>query len=363
MKSIYYRAGLIIALVLLTVQASGSTLTVTDMAGRQVQTPLDPAKIVCIGPGTLRLIVYLQAEDKVAGVEDMEKTDPEGRPYWIAHPELYDLPRCGPGGPAGIGKKPDLESIMNIYPDVIFITYMDAAMADGVQATLGIPVVVLSYGSLGNLDEKIYDSLRLAGEILNRKRRADEVINYIEDLRKDLNQRTAGVRRNRKQGVFVGGIGYRGSYGMESTEKDYIPLDWVNANNLAKQVEGSIGTHVFVDKETLLLLDPDIIFIDSGGSALVEEDYRKKRDFYDALRAFKNRQVFMLLPFNYYTTNIETALADAYATAKILYTDNFKDVDPEEKADEIYTFMVGKPVYHEMKKDFGPLGVVAPFLD
>jgi len=363
MKSIYYRTGLIIGLALLAVQASGTTLTVTDMVGRQVQTPLNPAKIVCIGPGTLRLIVYLQAEDRVAGVEDMEKTDPEGRPYWIAHPELHDLPRCGPGGPAGIGKKPDLEAIMNIYPDVIFITYMGAAMADEVQATLGIPVVVLSYGSLGNFDEKVYDSLRLAGKILNRERRADEVINYVEDLRKDLNQRTDDVPESGKQGVFVGGIGYRGSYGMESTEKDYIPLDWVSAHNLAKQVEGRIGTHVFVDKETLLLLDPDIIFIDSGGSALVEEDYRKKRDFYDTLRAFKNRQVFMLLPFNYYTTNIETALADAYATAKILYTDNFKDIDPEEKADEIYTFMVGKPVYHEMKKDFGRLGVVAPFLN
>jgi iron complex transport system substrate-binding protein len=354
-------SGFVLTLIF-AIQGYAATINISDMEERKVKVPFDPDKIVCIGPGTLRLIVYLQAEDKVAGVEDMEK-DPEGRPYWIAHPELHDLPRCGPGGPAGIGKKPDLEAIMNIYPDVIFITYMDAAMADEVQATLGIPVVVLSYGSLGNFDEKVYDSLRLAGKILNRERRAGEVINYIEDLRKDLNQRTGDVPESRKQGVFVGGIGYRGSYGMESTEKDYIPLDWVSAHNLAKQVEGRIGTHVFVDKETLLLLDPDIIFIDSGGSALVEEDYRKKRDFYDTLRAFKNRQVFMLLPFNYYTTNIETALADAYAIAKILYIDNFKDIDPEEKADEIYTFMVGKPVYHEMKKDFGRLGVVAQFLD
>ncbi|OQY57143.1 MAG: hypothetical protein B6245_17375 [Desulfobacteraceae bacterium 4572_88] len=31
----------------------------------------------------------------------------------------------------------------------------------------------------------------------------------------------------------------------------------------------------------------------------------------------------------------------------------FKDVDPEKKADEIYTFLVGKPVYDQMKKDYG----------
>ncbi|MEA1939888.1 MAG: iron ABC transporter substrate-binding protein, partial [Candidatus Caldatribacteriota bacterium] len=33
--------------------------------------------------------------------------------------------------------------------------------------------------------------------------------------------------------------------------------------------------------------------------------------------------------------------------------DRFKDIDPEKKADEIYTFLVGKPVYKEMQRDFG----------
>ena len=93
---------LIMVLGLFATSAAASTVEVTDMAGRQVAVPLDPERIVCIGPGTLRLIVYLQAESKVAGVEDMEKMNPGGRPYWLAHPELADLPRCGPGGPASI---------------------------------------------------------------------------------------------------------------------------------------------------------------------------------------------------------------------------------------------------------------------
>lgn len=352
-------------LVLATIFSVGvhaETITITDMANREVTVSFDPSRIICIGPGALRLIVYLQAQDKVSGVEEMEKNNPGGRPYWIAHPEIHDLPKCGPGGPSGINKKPDLEAVMGVAPDVIFVTYMDNALADEVQATLGIPVVVLSYGTFANFDETVYSSLRIAGKILDREKRADDLIKYINSLRKDLHKRTAEITSGKRPKVFVGGIGYRGSYGIESTEKDYIPLAWINAVNLAEQVEGRIGDHVLVDKETLLKLDPDIIFIDGGGQALVEEDYVKKKDYYNALKAFMNKQVFMLLPFNWYTTNIETAMADAYAIGKILYRDNFKDIDPEKKADEIYTYMVGEPVYKVMKKDFGTLGAIAPFI-
>ena len=161
----------------------------------------------------------------------------------------------------------------------------------------------------------------------------------------------------------MGGIGYRGSYGLESTEKSYIPFGWIGADNVAERVEASMGSHVFMDKETLPKLNPEIIFIDGGGLTLVAEDYRKKPKFHHALQAFSNRQVYILLPFNWYTTNIDTALADAYAIGKILYKERFENVDPERKADEIYTYLVGKPVYQEMKKEYGPIGRRAPFLD
>jgi iron complex transport system substrate-binding protein len=105
-----------------------------------------------------------------------------------------------------------------------------------------------------------------------------------------------------------------------------------------------------------LKLNPDFIFIDGGGLTLVREDFRKKPEVYNALKAFADGQVYSLLPFNWYTTNIDTALADAYAIGKILYPSHFEDIDPGRKADEIYTFLVGKPVYQEMKKDYGVIG-------
>jgi iron complex transport system substrate-binding protein len=294
------------------------TITLTDMAGRKVAAPLDPQRIVCIGPGTLRLIVYLQAESKVVGAEDMEKMNPGGRPYWIAHRQLARLPRCGPGGPASINKKPDLEAVLSVNPQVLFITYMDAPLADEVQRILGIPVVVLSYGAFATFDEAVYDALRLAGKILNRQQRADDVVAYIESLRKDLHTRTADIAPGARPTVYVGGIGYRGAFGIESTEQRYTPFEWVGADNVAERVQATVGSHVFVDKETLLKLNPDIVFIDGGGVALLKEDIAKHPEVYSALQAFSKHKVYTLLPFNWYTTNIDTALADAYAIGKIL---------------------------------------------
>lgn len=356
--------GMLLFFPTVTAAASGTeTINVKDMAGRTVSVPYDPEKIVCIGPGALRLIVYLQAEDKVAGVEDMEKRNPGGRPYWLAHDDLKNLPRIGPGGPAGINKKPDMEALMAVNPQVIFITYMDAPLAHGVQKTLGIPVVVLSYGAFASFDEAVYEALHTVGMVLHREERAAAVVEYIESLRKDLQQRTSDIPADEKPGVYVGGIGYRGAQGIESTEVNYIPLQWIHAINLAEKIPSRMGNHLFTDKEALLGLNPDVIFIDGGGLSLVTEDIRKKPKYYGALKAFQNRRIHTLLPFNFYTTNIGTALADAYAMGKTIYPKKFTDIDPEQKADEIYTFLVGKPVYGKLKKEYGTIGQAAPFLN
>lgn len=358
-------AGMLSAfLFLLLVPWAGAAelLSMTDTAGRLVRVPYRPERIVCLGPGTLRLIVYLQAQDLVAGVEEMEKRNPRGRPYWLAHGgKLEKLPTVGPGGPASINKKPDMERVLAVRPQVVFITYMDADLADRVQAALGIPVVILSYGRFASFDEAVLDSLKLAGAILGREARARQVEDYVHALRSDLDRRTRTVAEERRPSAYVGGIGYRGGQGILSTELDYVPFAWTHTRNAARDVPTRLGTHVFLDREKLLELDPEVIFLDGGGLELVRADSARHPAFYQTLRAFKNRKVYRLFPFNFYTTNVETALVDAYAVGKVLYPDRFTDVDLARKADEIFSFFVGSPVYGEMAKDFGVPGAEIRF--
>ncbi|MBI5571659.1 MAG: iron ABC transporter substrate-binding protein [Desulfomonile tiedjei] len=329
-------------------------VVVTDAAQRVVEVPSDPQRIVCLSPGTLRLITFLGATQKVVGVEDFEKTRPTARPYILAHPELTKLPTIGPGGPGSINSEPDLEAVLRVRPDVIFISYMERGNADALQKKLGIPVVVLTHGRFAGFDELMYDSLRVAGKILNAEKRAEEVVTFVEGVRKDLRKRTAGVEEGKKPTVYVGGVGYKGIQAIESTDAAYTPLEWVGARNVAQQA--SQKAHLFIDKEKLLQWNPDIIFIDGGGLTLVRQDFAKRPEFYRELKAFREKGVYIIFPFNFYVTNIDTAMADAYAVGKILYPEKFSDIELRNKSDEIYAVLVGKPVYEQMEKDFGALG-------
>jgi len=337
--------------------SQGEGKTVTDILGREVSVPENIERIVAIGPGTLRLCIYAGLQDKIVGVEQFEVTEAIGRPYKIAYPSLANLPIIGQGGP---NNTPDPEKILNVTPDVIFSGYiMDTAAVEELQSKTGIPIVVISYSELGYgmtdiFGQLVQDSLLLIGQIAGQTERAQSVVDFIRQAQQDLDSRTRDIAEADKPSVYVGGLGSRGTHGIESTQGKYSLLDAIHARNVVDETEKS-GS-VMIDKEILLEWDPDFIFIDQGGYAAVLEDYNKNPVFYESLSAVKNDNVYSQLPFNYYNTNLGTAIADAYFLGKIIYPDAFADVDPAVKADEIYEALIGVPVYAQMAQDFVAFG-------
>mgnify|MGYP000843897029 FL=1 len=342
---------------------AGQTATITDGVGRTVAVPSSPESVVCSGSGCLRYQVYLQAQDLVVGVDDQEKKDQamEGRPYALAYGSQFkNLPLIGE-----FRGKDDPEKIIAISPQVIFRTSVagtargtSIAEADKLQERTGIPVVALPYGSLRNDAEKaeMYTSLRVMGEVLGREDRAEEVLTYIEATIADLENRTGDIPEAEQKVVYVGGVSSAGAHGIISTEPAYPPFSWVHARNVA----AGLGTaHADVAKEALVNWDPEYLFIDLGttqmnsGGAIGE---LKNDPALQGLSAPKSGRVYGVLPYNFYSANYETMLANAYFVGKTLYPDRFADIDPEEKADEIYTFFVGKPVFADHNAEYRNLG-------
>lgn len=328
---------------------------VKDALGRGVRVPEKVQRVVAIGPGALRLVVFLEATERVVGVEHGERRwSPVGRPYRVAHPELAELPIIGLAGPS---PTPNPEAIIEVDPEVIFATYTSRKEADELQRRTGRAVIVLSYGPLGRFyGEEIFQSLRIAGEVLDKQGRAEELIAFLRAAMQDLKGRVRGVPEASKPTVYVGALGFKGGYGIESTQCDFPPFTAIEARNVLGNCQG----HRFVDKEFLLKVDPDVIFLDLGNLHLVKEDYRRHRAFYRSLKAFREGRLYGILPFNWYATNLETSLADTYFIGKVLYPDRFRDVDPEEKAREIFRFFVGRDVYEEMKAAYGGFGRIDP---
>ncbi|WP_457590593.1 iron ABC transporter substrate-binding protein [Geoglobus sp.] len=329
------------------------TITVTDAAGRTVEVPENVERIVAIGPGALRLVVYLQAVDRVVGVEDAETMWGEmGRPYRMAHPELAEKPVIGRGGPY---PSPNYEKIAELKPDVVFVSAYPE-IAEDVQQKTGIPAVVVSYGKLGSFDDRtLLDSLRLMGKILGKEKRAEEVVSFIESAVKDLSSRAENARK--APTVYVGAISYKGGHGIESTQCSFAPLTVLKAKNVACEV--NMSGAIFIDKEKLAEWDPDVIFIDLSNLELVKADFQKNPDFYRGLKAFREGRVYGILPFNYYWTNVEIAIADAYYMGKVLYPEQFSDIDPVKKANEVFRFFVGKELYSELERYYGGFGEIS----
>lgn len=338
-------------------QSGEEQATITDLLGREVSIPATVERVVAIGPGALRLIVYAGNLDYVVGVEQMDADSSIGKPYMLANPGLAELPVIGQGGP---NNAPDPEKILTVTPDVIFSTYAtEVSAADELQVKTGIPVVVLSYGGSGFgttaiFDQFVQDSLLLVGQISGTTKKAQAAADFIRQVQRDLENRTMDIPEPDKPTVYVGGLGSKGTHGIESTQGQYALLDVIHAHNVVDET-GQSGS-LMVDKEKLLDWNPDFIFIDQGGYAAVVEDYQKNPTFYESLSAVQNDQIYAQLPYNYYNTNIGTAIADAYYLGKILYPKAFADVDPKQKADEIYQALLGHPVYAQMAEAFGGFG-------
>ena len=344
-------------------KAEQKEMIMTDGFARTVTIPQPVESVLCSGSGTLRYLVYLQGEDLIIGVDSIEKQgrEIEGRPYALVHREwLQTLPLFGE-----FRGKDDPEKVIGIGPDLVFkggssgTAYgTSIAEADTLQEKTGTPVVAFAYGSLRNEAEKteMYTALRVMGKAIQHDARAEEVIAYIEATMADLESRTADIHPEEQKRVYIGGVSAAGAHGIISTEPAYPPFLWVHANNVAS----GLGTaHVDVAKEAIVDWDPEYLFIDVGTTQMDNQGaigQLKTDPALNRLSAVKSGKVYGVLPYNFYNTNYETVLANAYFVGSVLYPDRFADVDPAQKADEIMAFFVGKPVFSELSGQYEGLG-------
>jgi iron complex transport system substrate-binding protein len=245
-----------------------------------------------------------------------------------------------------------------VIPQVIFKVQGSTGIDPGkLSRKTGIPVIILKYGDLVHDRQDFYNALTILGHALDKEERAKEVIAFFNGQIQELADRTGKVPQGQKKSCFVGGIAYRGPHGFQSTEPRYPPFEFVNALNIARSADNAPepGQSNF-SKEKILTLDPQVLFLDLA--TLQMGDFQgglhelKTDPVYQGLTAVKNGEVFGVLPYNWYAQNFGSVIADSWFVGKILYPDEFADIDPEKKADEIYTFLLSEPVFQNMNQGF-----------
>lgn len=315
---------------------------ITDSMDRNVEIPYSVERIVCVGVGALRYICYVGGADRVVGVEDYETKPGMSRLYNYVNFDLFqNLPVTGTNG------EPFVEEIINVDPQVIVMSSYASQDPDELSQKTGIPVVVVP-GSDTTLDEKAYVTIRILGELYQLEDRAEDLTAYLKSIQKDLDDRTASIAEDAKPTCYVGGVSFKGHHGFEGTEAYYGPFELIHAKNLANTT-GQTGAFN-IDVEQVLSWDPEIIFLDFNGMNLINEDYGAHPEFYKALTAVQEGKVYSQISFRSSASNLETALADAYYAACVMYPQQFQDIDPVEKAGEIFTKLLGSNPYHDLEE-------------
>lgn len=345
-------------LVLCSIAFISEARTITDGMGRTVDIPDQIQRVICSGSGCLRLLTYLEATDLVIAVDDMEgkRQSFDARPYALANPRFKTMPIFGEFRGHD---NPELILSLDPQPQVIFKTYSTMGHDPvELQRKTGIPVIVLNYGNLTSLRPQFYDSIKLMGEVLGRSERAVDLVSFFEDAIADLQRRVEQSSAGKHPSVFLGGVAHRGPHGLQSTEPAYPPFMFLQADNLAYDASMTRKelSNAIIAKEQIVAWDPDLLFLDlstlqmGDGTGGLHE--LKTDTAYQTLDAVRESRVYGVLPYNWYTQNYGSILANAYYIGTLLYPDTFADFDPAEKADEIYRFLVGAPVFAEMNRLF-----------
>lgn len=333
-------------------QAAGNTqvpITVTDIAGREVQLNA-PVKRILLGEGRqLYLIASLETEDPLARIvawrNDLIEADPATyKQYLQAFPKLADLPSFR-GQENGLI---DIESTILYKPDVVLLNLEAQRANEDAEyveklAGLNIPVLYIDFRHypLQNTERTI----RLLGKIMGREARAEEIIAFRHQAMAKVTD-VLDKAKPRRPRVFIERIGGYAddcclSFGTENFGKyvdlagghniaaDIIPTTFGQLN--PEQVIASNPEHVVVTSADWEAYVPGGHWIPLGPGA-DRNVTRKKlewfttRSAYTSIAAQKSRN-FHAIWHQFYNSPYEFIAIQQLA--KWFHPDLFGDLDPD----------------------------------
>jgi iron complex transport system substrate-binding protein len=166
-------------------------LTVTDDAGRTVEIPAEPERIVSLAPSNTEIVCVLDACDRLVGVTDFDDFPPE-----VA--EVPDVV---------IGAVVDIELVVEADPDLILAAGNELTPSSVITelSDLGYPVVVLYPETL----DAILDNIELVGLAINAVETAEGITEHMAEHIAEVADAVAGEPTPRtfyEVGLFEGAI-------------------------------------------------------------------------------------------------------------------------------------------------------------
>lgn len=322
-------ASLAFPLISNAAQAAGG-LTVKDSLDRTVVIPTRARRVVAIQAEISRLIVALGAGDDLVGIDYTLRLHDHLFKY--IYPKQSGLPLVSMAE-----NNVNLETIMALEPDIIFVSPYERQIVDAIQRKTRIPVVALA--SMGSL-AKLAEEMRLVGRILGREERAEELVSFFNGTLDRIRERLKDVPSDQKPRVYMT---FWGS--LTRTPVSYEPVNVAGGVNVSEKIIptilGSVGTVVKI--EQILLWNPDMILVHGNyppkDRAVTVEGILKDPRL-TALSSVKSKKVFYTFGFWEWWDMAEVTLETMYL-AHLFHPDKFPEFDLKKEGAAVFKKFYG----------------------
>lgn len=332
--------------------AAPHELTLTDMTDREVTLQLPIERYAISTFDVIDFITPLIGEEsfeKLVGVGNSGGKDAYDEIYNPMFPDLADRV-----GIISEHNAPfDLEMILAKKPDVLIVNSAMQAHTHALEiepqlTKAGIELLLIDVPQ--DVATSSQEALTLLGQTFGAEERAAEVNEFINGQFELITSKNLADQQNRPT-VYYEKSGTAEEFGPTSTSASGwgAVVALAGGDNIADGVVGSGGQGkpggpgaATLDPEKILTANPDFIFL-SGANSLglgVDPAIADNPDFsittrpgWSDLDAVRNQQVY---EFQHELSRTVVSFYPALAMAKIMYPDQFSDVDPDALLAQFY---------------------------
>lgn len=329
-------------------------IKVIDIVGREVVLKRAAGRVVDLtGLGGTRILIQLRSGDRIVGATDqaLKTFDSKGATYFPLQKSSPDFLQQGVES-VGSWNEPNLEKILSLNPDVILIGWSGKDAAEKIQKQTGLPTVCI-----GRMDGRFdYDNYEILGRVIGSEAHAHEVNSYLKSKVNMVTDISSKIPQEKKKKVFFWINPNVDS--MMRTNGIYDAIDYAGGINVATNSRG-IGLYE-VSKEQVIAWNPDYILVQSSGKKGVREAFShstindiKADPMLGQISAIQNGNIqYIRGPRSDWDTAIEAA--EMLYIAKLLYPEEFTDLDVEKQGNEIFKRLYGTDgLYVDMCENVG----------
>ncbi|MEM1484155.1 ABC transporter substrate-binding protein [Oscillospiraceae bacterium PP1C4] len=312
---------------------NGSTRTIVDHTGKEIEIPAEINRIVIssILPLPSVYCLFEGSAEKLVGIHPSSMAAAKNSILPKVVPDIVNV-----NTDFLKGNELNIEELLKLKPDVVFYSANNTDEYEKLAAA-GIPAIGFSTSNWDfNCVDTFENWVKLLGEVLQQEDKAAGIAQYGQEVYADVQKTLADAGEIKKPKVLV--LFHYGSGVIKTSGSNFFGQYWIESTggiNVAADLKGIPE----INMEQIYEWNPDIIYITNFSSYLPEDLYNNSIEGNDwsTVKAVQEKKVykFPLGMYRWFPPASDTPLVLKWLAQKT-QPELFKDIDMESEVKAYY---------------------------